>query len=221
MKKPEPITEHPVEEVIQLSEATYILRIQRNNLSFTAGQFVNISLPDSDTSREYTIYSGENQDSLDFLIRIVPTGAFSPLIKNLQKSDIVLVDAPKDESFTLSEFERAGAKLLFIASGTGIAPFHSMTQTYPNLNYRLLHGVRHLSDRYNADHYSPEDYISCVTAEDGGNFKGRVTEFIRQNPVKEVDRIYICGSSQMIFDVKDLLVEQGNSIENIRTELFF
>ena len=51
-------TKHGVIDVINLSSGTFILRLDRKDFEFTAGQYVILRVPDQKDGREYSISSG-------------------------------------------------------------------------------------------------------------------------------------------------------------------
>ena len=108
--------------------------------------------------------------------------------------------------FRLDTPNRNGTGHYFIATGSGIAPFPSFVGSFETLNYRLLHGVRYAADRYDIETYSPERFTQCVSREEGGNFPGRVTDYIGQNPVDPDGLFYLCGNCDMLFEACDILV---------------
>ena len=121
--------------------------------------------------------------------------------------------------FTIAA-EHARGPLLFVASGTGIAPFRAMVRSDPALDYLLLHGVRTLDDRYESDSYPADRYVPCVSRGSGG-FQGRVTDYLREHPVAASTPCFLCGNSAMIFAAFDLLKRQGVPSENLFAEVYF
>ena len=65
---------HTVQEVINLTPETFIIRLNRLDFKFEPGQYVIIRIPDQNKGREYSIYSGINDEYLDFLVREIPEG---------------------------------------------------------------------------------------------------------------------------------------------------
>ncbi len=209
-----------VVQVRPLSDSTYLLRIERpRNFDFIPGQYCIIGKPESFDAREYTIYSSIHDDFLEFLITQVNGGIVSNALRYCQPGDTVALDGPMGY-FRLHE-QGPNTSPVFIATGSGIAPFHSVIRSYPALNYTLLHGVRFAHECYEQDRYSPDRYISCVSREPGGHFQGRVTDYLRQHPVTPGSVWYTCGNNAMIFEVYDILVQQGIPRRNIRTEGFY
>lgn len=211
---------YKVQEVRSLTNSTYVVRMNRYGMAFLAGQNLNLGLAGDTEKRDYSIYSGEKDDYLEVLIKEVEDGLVSKQLKNMKQGDQLEVDGPFG-FFTLKENDIQSKKFLFIASGTGIAPFHSMMRTYPELNFKLIHGVRHSNEAYEKTDYPSGRYISCVTKDKEGDFNGRVTDYLQKNPVDKNTLCYLCGNVNMIYDVFDILKEQGVPSENLHAEVYF
>tara|TARA_B100000579_G_C22740590_1_gene808900 strand:+ start:490 stop:1140 length:651 start_codon:yes stop_codon:yes gene_type:complete len=203
-----------------LSTNTFKLIIERGNLNFRAGQCVNLGLPNSGINREYSTYSGEEENELEFLIREVEGGDVSPELRKLNRGDSIEIDGAYG-LFTLPESELADKSYVFVATGTGIAPFHCFIRTRLNLDYKILHGTRLIDENYEIGHYARDNYIHCVSQEKGGDFEGRVSDFLRQNPQGFNKQYYLCGNRNMANEVYDILRDQKVSGSNIITEIFF
>ena len=63
--------------VRDLTESTYILRFARKGMAFKPGQHLVVGIPGSGEYREYSIYSGINEDFLEILIKEVDDGLVS------------------------------------------------------------------------------------------------------------------------------------------------
>lgn len=216
----QPDTLYRIHQVKHLTESTYILRFDKNGMDFTPGQHLTLGLAGDSQLREYSIYSPNKADYLEVLIKEVETGTVSKRLKKLHPGSIVNVDGPFG-FFTLDEKKIDASKYLFIATGTGIAPFHSIINSYPNLNYKILHGVRFGNEQYEAGGYPKEKYTSCVSRENAGDFHGRVTDYLLKNSVDSDTLVYLCGNYEMIHAVYDVLTTKGLSPDNIRTEVYF
>lgn len=213
--------------VRNLTDSTYVLRIERNGFEFVPGQCVNIGLTADAVNREYSTYSGVNDKYMEFLIKEVEGGIVSPALRKLKKGDKVSVDGAYG-LFVIPKPE-AKQKYLFVGSGTGIAPFHSFVRSYPGLDYQILHGIRTLAERYDLKDYDEKRYVACVSRESNTGpqsqgdtvFYGRVTGYLRKHPVGPKTVCYLCGNSEMISEVYEILREQGVGGSNIITEVFF
>jgi ferredoxin--NADP+ reductase/benzoate/toluate 1,2-dioxygenase reductase subunit len=211
---------HKIIQVRFLTDSTFVLRFERGSLQFKAGQHIIAGLKGELNQREYSVYSGENDDYLEILVREVLTGIVSLQLKQCTPGRLLQVNGPFG-SFGLETFDMFSRKMVFIASGTGIAPFHSFVKSYPGINYTLIHGVRYNNEAYERNDYDPLRYILCSSKENNGGFKGRVTRFL---PGYTVDRdmlFYLCGNNSMIYEVYHILRDKGVPDENIFSEVYF
>src|SRR5262245_66637664 len=89
--KPEQLRSHvhKVLDVRPLTEATYRLRCDRQDAGFRAGQHVNLGVPQAGVNREYSVYSGEGEAFVDFLIREVDGGIVSRQLRSLRAAEAV------------------------------------------------------------------------------------------------------------------------------------
>jgi len=211
-----------ISKIIQyrnLTESTFVLRFERKGLNFQAGQHILVGRDQNEEMREYSIYSGEQDNFLEILVKEINEGMVSKQLKHLQEGDFIYMEGAVG-FFRINVSER-DRKFLFIASGTGISPFHSFVKTYKKLDYTILHGVKNINEAYERFDYPDERYISCTSKDSKGDFVGRVTDYLIQNRVSDDTLIYLCGNSNMILDVKDILADQRVPRENIRTEVYF
>lgn len=204
----------------QLNDSTYVLRFDRNGIDFMAGQHVILGIKDENNAREYSVYSGEQDDYFEVLIKEVLEGDVSKKLKKLQPGTQLQMDGPLG-FFTVPPDQISNTKFVLIASGTGIAPFRSFVRSYPQLDYQLLHGVRFCNEAYDHKEYSPDRLIVCTTGDDKGDFHGRVTEYLRQNPIDLNAEYYLCGNMKMIHEAFDILKEKGVRSENLHAEVYF
>jgi ferredoxin--NADP+ reductase len=72
-------------EVDYITPSTYILRLEKKNLKFQAGQYISLGLPGDAEKREYSVYSGENEMVLEVLIKEVEEGLVSKQLKSLRE----------------------------------------------------------------------------------------------------------------------------------------
>jgi NAD(P)H-flavin reductase len=217
-------------KVLQLSffsPNAFRLRTERRNLEFVPGQCVNIGLPKSGVNREYSTYSSvREQEWMEFLIRRVDGGSVSDKLSKLVVGDNVEIHGAYGSFVLPSPEEAKKNEYVFIATGTGIAPFHSFAFSYPEIRYTILHGVRELKEQYDKEFYPEGRYLSCVSQEkintsDKNTFQGRVTDYLKQKSFSKEAVYYLCGNRAMINEVYDLLRDQGVSGDKLITEVFF
>ncbi len=219
--------EHAVHGVRHLTESTFVVQFNRNDLQFTAGQHISVG-PQSDVHmREYSIYSGTGDDFLEILVKEIPEGMVSPALKKLTKDDVIKVEGPFG-FFTINEDEQK-APLYFIATGTGIAPFHCFARSYPTLSFTILHGIRSVNERYEHETFTTHTYVPCISSKASNasaptqapHYFGRVTSYMRQTEIDPQGVYFLCGNCDMIYEVFDILQSAGVSSERIKAEVYF
>ncbi|MFP4377415.1 MAG: ferredoxin--NADP reductase [Spirochaetales bacterium] len=212
-----------VHEVRFLTESTYVLRFDRGDLEFEPGQYVSVGVRGDINMREYSIYSTADAPFLEILVKRVDGGHVSQALSRLKEGDELEVDGPFG-FFLIGETERAERDFLFISTGTGISPFHCFAGSYPDLPYRLLHGVRAAEERYEYDSYDPTLLTTCVSresCEEPRVVQGRVTDYLRENPVDPRTLCYLCGNCDMIYEAFDILKGHGVPPEQLFAEVYF
>lgn len=211
---------HRVRQVRELSAGVFVLRFDRQGLEFEPGQYLNVGVAGDLDMREYSIYSGPQEDHLEILVKEVEGGYVSRSLRGLGPGDEVTVEGPFGFFVTQAE-QRVAGRYLFLATGTGISPFHCLTRAYPELDYTLLHGVRRFEERYEAEAFDPNRYVACVSGEEGGDFRGRITDYLRAHPVEPETLCYACGNCDMIYEVFDILRDSGVPPEHLFSEVYF
>ncbi len=213
-----------------LSASAFVLRFSRENLSFAPGQWINVGPRGLREQREYSIYSSARDDFLEVLVKEIPDGLVSPALRRCRPGDPIEVEGPHG-AFTLVEGSRDAPRFLFCATGTGVSPFHCFAQSSPGLEYRLLHGVRTGDDFSETAAFDADRYVPCVSR--GGaartaipavrslQFPGRLTALLQGERVDPSTYCYLCGNSDMIYEVYGILKEQGVSREHIFAEVYF
>jgi ferredoxin-NADP reductase len=93
---------------------------------FVPGQYARISYEDEEP-RVYSIASSPNRDEIELCIRRVPGGELTPdLCDSITEGDELFVRGPYGDEFMLQD--PSERDLVFIATGTGAAPFKSMIE---------------------------------------------------------------------------------------------
>jgi ferredoxin-NADP reductase len=195
------------------------------NFAFTPGQFV--SVVDRDNGREivhaYSIASPRNGNRFSLCLNRGEDEIVSPWLFGLQPGDEVEMHGPLGH-FTL---RNPGHRALFVATGTGIAPFRSMLLDHlprSDIDITLLFGVRseqdllyreefeNLAEQYRRFRFIPT--ISRPTETWRGR-TGRVQEHldealaIRTPDERATVDVYICGLKEMVDSVRKELKQRG------------
>ncbi|HCT30616.1 MAG TPA: oxidoreductase [Bacteroidales bacterium] len=209
-----------IQQIRFVSENTFVIRFDRDNLQFKAGQFVAVGIKDSLQQREYSIYSGEKDDYIEILVREVLGGNVSQQLRRCEIGQLLLVSGPFGIT-TINDEDINSKRFIFIGSGTGISPFHSFIRSYPTVDYTIIHGVRYVTEAYDKNDYDPHRYVLCTSRETGGNYYGRVTTFLQDYKIDPDTLFYVCGNSSMIYEVFDILRKKGVPMEHMRSEVYF
>lgn len=211
---------HKIISIRELTNSAFVVRLERNNFEFQTGQFMMLNIPGTDAKREYSVYSGEADDFLEVLVREVEGGKVSGRLKKLKPATEIEIEGPFG-FFKFNPEKFSSKKFLFVATGTGISPFHSFIRTYPNLNYRLIHGVRLKQEAYDHADYKKEKITLCLSGDTAGDFSGRVTDYLNTFEIDNETNCFLCGNSEMIYEVFDILTEKGIPVSNIYSEVYF
>lgn len=200
-----------------LSSTAFELTLSRDGLAFRAGQLLNVHGRDPLDDRNYTIASGEQDDVLHVIYRLIPGGRLTPQLASLGAGDDLDVSGPMGE-FVLRDLARP---IVFIATGTGIAPARSYWRTHPGLDLTLLHGVRSQEDLFYRTEFAGASYHPCVSGAAGVGFHGRVTGLLRDMSLAPETHLYLCGANEMFYDVRDILQARGFPLSQVFTEAYY
>jgi NAD(P)H-flavin reductase len=122
----DPIREK-VEVLLERYERPYpgLLRIRIDeDLDFSPGQYVTMRY--EQTPRPYSIVSSPNEEELELCLRRVPEGTLTTdLFEELSKGETVSLRGPNGD-FLLEE--PSDRDMIFLATGTGVAPLKSMIE---------------------------------------------------------------------------------------------
>lgn len=200
-----------------LAPTAFQLTLERGDFQFAAGQLIHVHGENPLDDRSYTVCSGERDRFIQILYRLIPQGQLTPRLAALQPGDPIEFTGPLGE-FTVRDPARP---IVFIATGTGIAPCRAYARTNPRLRITLVHGVRRGEDLFYHDEFIGTDYHPCVSGEAGFGFHGRVTDFCRSRTFPDDAHYYLCGANEMFYDMRDVLGRRGIGPDRIFTEAYY
>jgi ferredoxin--NADP+ reductase/benzoate/toluate 1,2-dioxygenase reductase subunit len=93
--------------------------------------------------------------------------------------------------------------------------------TYPESDYRIVHGIRNMDESYDSNHYRDGRYFTCTSRGTRGDYHGRITDYLLSDQEEKADKVYLCGNSSMIYDAMDILRAQGYRHDQLFTEVYF
>ncbi len=215
--------------VTRLSDTTIRFAMSAAPLGFLAGQYVNILVPGTDQKRSYSFSSAPGASELEFLVRDIPQGRMSSFLRDAAPGTAMEFTGPSG-SFYLRDIKRPA---LFLAGGTGLAPFLSMLGRIAAMGtshpIHMVYGVTNEADLVEVDRLEayaaaiPGFTFACCVADEGAAYprKGYVTRYIAPAHLNggEVD-VYLCGPPPMVDAVRHHLAEQGAEPANFYFEKF-
>jgi len=208
-----------------------------HRLDFIAGQYVSLKVSAKGDRRSYSIVTPpELAHQLDLLIDQAPNGLGCQYLRSLEFGQEVPFLAPLGLFFVADQEKVTEEQLVFIATGSGIAPFQSMildqlqTKKDPRA-ITLYWGLRHESDLFLLEQFQElaethpnfTFYPILSQAQDDWNLsRGRVTDIVSVHTHQKKTGFYLCGNPHMIKDMEKILLNEKNVLkENIHQESFF
>jgi NAD(P)H-flavin reductase len=176
--------------------------------AFVPGQF--LSLTQGEITRAYSIASPPDGDSFALCANLVEEGHFSPFLFAMKPGDELDFKGPYGAFIV----KRAVSDSIFVATGTGIAPFRSMLLARPDRPITLIFGVRYREGLLYDEELRtlPVDYQPTLTRPpaDWTGRSGRVQPHVLKElgDRRDVD-VYICGLREMVDDLRARLKETG------------
>ncbi|PNG47119.1 MULTISPECIES: 2Fe-2S iron-sulfur cluster binding domain-containing protein [unclassified Variovorax] len=211
----EALTEEPAPmpaEVTAIDQvASEIVRLELaigETVVFEPGQYVRIHPRGTEVVRSYSMANVPGTDRLEFYIRIVPGGAFSSWLDAAKVGDMVDISAPHGTFFLRHE----NRPRLFVAGGTGLAPFLSMLRAVaadpatqqPRTTVVIgarTHGHLIAMDELEQLRTSLPGVAIHLAVEQGDGppaHRGYPTDLIAQLHLDADTRVYLCGPPPMV-----------------------
>jgi ferredoxin-NADP reductase len=231
VKKTEPIAPNVKQFWLEMPEM--------KSFDFKAGQFVTMDLPIGDKRlqrwRSYSIANApDGSNTLELcIVRSQDGSATKYLFDEIKPGSALRFKGP-DGGFVLPE--TIDKDLVFICTGTGVAPFRSMLHDLknsgkPHRNIHLIFGTRTESSilyraEFEALTHTMSGFrydIALSRQPDWPGYKGYIHQIYleKYKDVRPDVAFYICGWSDMIDEaVANLLVKLGYDRSQIHYELY-
>ena len=192
-----------------------------DTLAFTPGQFVSLTqtVEGREVTRAYSIASAPRGNRFDLCLNRLVEGIFSPWLFERKPGDTLDMRPPLG-FFVLRKPPR---EAVFVATGTGIAPFRAMLEERLGANdtrpFTLLFGVRYERGLLYRDEFEqmarehPNFRFLPMLSRPESSWKGRTGHV--QAHLEEVIGgrrdldVYICGLKLMVDDVRAILKNMG------------
>lgn len=203
----------------ELSSGIFLMGFEKK-FEFEAGQVIGIALTEDGARRLYSICSGEKESEVWILYNVIDEGYLTPRLADLEAGATIWITGAR------GGFIGNDDPAVWIATGTGIAPFYSMLKSGRAPNKILIHGNRYLEQFHFYEFFREklgDNYTRCCSAEeDDGVYHGRVTSFLEDHPLPDPAlKYYLCGSAEMVVDTRDILIAKGVPFDRIISEIYF
>ena len=213
----------------------------KDSFRFRQGQHLTLKkeIDGEDVRRSYSLCSGPSEDLWRVAVKQIPQGIFSTYVnEKLQAGDVLEVMEPSGH-FGVDVSTTPKNYAAFVA-GSGITPVLSMIKAHleaePASTFSLFYlnrtaksiifkeEIEQLRNRY----FGRLQIYYFLTREqrDIELFNGRFDPeklgqiFRGLLPPEQVDEVFLCGPEEMIFTVKEALMEQGVPEQHVHYELF-
>jgi len=209
-----------------VSKSIILIRIkltEPNQVSFKAGQYLAVLLPDSDKAAYYSIASSPNKEGeVELLIKEDKLGAGSSYLFSLNVGDSINLNLPMGNAFLREDSDR---NIVFVAGASGASYIRSMIHYLEESNHlenREVHyflGCREedelmesdymhaLADKYKGFHYYP----ALSHQDDWEGHTGLITEVVAKIIPSDISEweAYSAGSPAMVKAVATDLIEKN------------
>ena len=209
---------------------------------FIQGQYITLrmEIDGEDLRRSYSICSCPFGKELRVAIKQIPNGKFSTYANTtLKVGDKIDVMPPLGSFYTDINMQNKKNYAAF-ASGSGITPIMSIIRATlkaePKSTFNLFYGNRSKETiLFNSDleelqsDYPNRLHVYHVLSRDSDierKFRGRLSaEKCKEYhndlvDLTSLDEVFLCGPEEMIFEIKDTLIDIGVAKANIHFELF-
>jgi CDP-4-dehydro-6-deoxyglucose reductase len=205
------------------------LRIPPNaSLHYLSGQYINIIR--GDYKRSYSIANRNSNTNLVLFIKNYQGGKFSNYLFNEAKiNDLLRIEGPIGTFFYRKTHKK---NIIFLATGTGIAPVKAILEQMDENNIDLIDKNIYLffGGRTEEDLFWKPDFRNIkvhfipVLSRSNANWigeKGYVQDRILTQKIDLTDSVlYACGSENMIKDSRVLLTANGLSEDAFYSDAF-
>lgn len=186
---------------------------------FLPGQHVGLALDPDMEPRLYSLASGPREAAMEILFDVHPGGALTPGLAEVRPGDSVWTTHPA------GTFACERGPGLWVAGGTGIAPFVSMLRAGLGAGKTLIHGARSVAAFHGAAEFAGTaglDYRRCSSRAEGpGIAVARIPDLIAGLESLPAGPCLLCGPPEMVVAAREALFARGIPADRVRAEVYF
>jgi len=214
----------------------------KSDFAYVPGQHLTLRqiIDGEDVRRSYSLCSSPLDDQWRVAVKQIPGGVFSTYVNKQLKAGDSLQVMPPSGRFTVPTGKKDRNYIVF-AAGSGITPILSIIKTHlatePGSSFKLFYLNRTVKsiifkeeiEALKNQYFERFEIFYFLTKEQrdiplfNGRFDPEKMAVLTKTfiDVPDTDECFICGPQEMIFFLKDSLVQAGLSEKNIHFELFF
>jgi ring-1,2-phenylacetyl-CoA epoxidase subunit PaaE len=214
----------------------------KETFKYREGQYLTLktTIKGEEVRRSYSLCSSPLDDEWKVAVKKIEDGRFSTYANDVLKAGDRLEVMPPNGRFYCNIEPKKHKTYVAFAAGSGITPVHSIIKTHlaeeENASFALFYqnrGVQSIMLREEIEGLKNRflgrfELYHLLTQEerDSPLFNGRINkeklEEINEKVMdfKSVDDFFICGPTEMIFMIRDFLIEKGIDEKKVHFELF-
>jgi ring-1,2-phenylacetyl-CoA epoxidase subunit PaaE len=214
----------------------------KKDFQYNQGQYLTLKtiINEQDVRRSYSLCSSPTENKWQVAIKKINGGLFSTYVNNnLKIGDLIDVMPPHGKFFTETNPTKPKNYIVF-AAGSGITPILSIIKTHlatePKATFKLFYLNRTVKSiifkeeiellknkyfgRFEIFHFLTKEFRNIELL--NGRFTSEKLKVLTKSiiDIQNTDECFICGPEEMIFLIKDELIEAGLDKDKIHFELF-
>ena len=233
-----------ISKITQLTTSSVMITFEVPELlkkvfHFEAGEYLTLqqTIRGEKVRRAYSICSGVNESELSVAVKRVPNGVFSTYATTQLKAGDVLEVMPPKGSFVFFYDIFGNRDIMLFSAGSGVTPMMSIAKTAlskTNIKVVFVYGNKSKEEALFFDEIEalriqyPERFLVHYAFSQqpwGDHYTGRINDRIVNEifaKYKDLNwgRYYACGPTELVKNLREILLLRGIDKDRIFTELF-
>ena len=233
-----------ISKITQLTTSSVMITFEVPELlkkvfHFEAGEYLTLqqTIGGEKVRRAYSIYSGVNEGELSVAVKRVPNGVFSTYATTQLKAGDVLEVMPPKGSFVFFYDIFGNRDIMLFSAGSGVTTMMSIAKTAlfkTNIKVVFVYGNKSKEEALFFDEIEalriqyPERFLVHYAFSQqpwGDHYTGRINDRIVSEifaKYKDLNwgRYYACGPTELVKNLREILLLRGIDKDRIFTELF-
>lgn len=233
-----------ISKITQLTTSSVMITFEVPELlkkvfHFEAGEYLTLqqTIRGEKVRRAYSICSGVNEGELSVAVKRVPNGVFSTYATTQLKAGDVLEVMPPKGSFVFFYDIFGNRDIMLFSAGSGVTPMMSIAKTAlskTNIKVVFVYGNKSKKEALFFDEIEalriqyPERFLVHYAFSQqpwGDHYTGRINDRIVNEifaKYKDLNwgRYYACGPTELVKNLREILLLRGIDKDRIFTELF-